>query len=229
MRFVLLPGMDGTGQLFSALTEIWAEDSPPLIVSYPPDQLLDYPALQSYALRSISSGEPYVLVAESFSGPIAIGIGATRPPSLKGIVLCSTFVRRPFGRIGAWLSYFVSHFLFRLGKLSDVATRFLLRREGLASQQVDAFQKAIREVLPEVLSHRIKQVLKIDVSEALRCCDVPILYVHSIRDGLLPRHRDFLINKGSNIQTINIDSGHFVLQTRPHEALRAIRDFSAAL
>lgn len=229
MRFILLPGMDGTGQLFSPLTEIWQANPPPFIVSYPPDKLLDYPALESYVLRSLLADEPYVLVAESFSGPIAISIGSVRPPNLKGIVLCSTFVRRPYGRMGVWLSPLMSHSLFCLGKMSDAVARFLLRREGLDTQQVDFFQKAIEKVLPEVMAHRIKQVLKVDVSEKLRSCNVPILYVHSLRDGLLPHSREFLTDRKLNIQSVNIDSGHFVLQSKPQESLKAIRAFAEAL
>ena len=37
-----------------------------------------------------------VLLAESFSGPIAIRVAADPPPGLAGVILCGTFAKNPF-------------------------------------------------------------------------------------------------------------------------------------
>lgn len=47
------------------------------------------------ARAALPSDEPFVLVGESFSGPIAISLAASSLPQLKGLVLCCTFVRNP--------------------------------------------------------------------------------------------------------------------------------------
>ncbi|UUZ51553.1 alpha/beta hydrolase [Massilia sp. B-10] len=39
--------------------------------------------------------EPYFLLGESFSGPVAIALAAERPPMLLGLILSCTFARNP--------------------------------------------------------------------------------------------------------------------------------------
>jgi pimeloyl-ACP methyl ester carboxylesterase len=43
----------------------------------------------------VPAGEDYVLLAESFSGPVAIEIAAIHPTNLKALVLSATFVFKP--------------------------------------------------------------------------------------------------------------------------------------
>src|SRR4051812_11267801 len=97
VKFIFLPGMDGTGLLFEPLLRLWKEDAPPLVISYPSDQLLGYDALESLVGSRLIERDPYILIAESFGGPIAMRIAARRPPNLRGLVLSATFVREPRG------------------------------------------------------------------------------------------------------------------------------------
>ena len=45
---VLLPGMDGTGSLFSDFVAARGELIQPVVVAYPPQQVLDYAQLDVY-------------------------------------------------------------------------------------------------------------------------------------------------------------------------------------
>lgn len=92
---VLLPGMDGTGGLFSEFLEALGPGLHPIVVPYPPDQPLDYSQLESIVRSRLPSDQPFVLLAESFSGPIAISIAASAPRGLLGLVLCCSFARSP--------------------------------------------------------------------------------------------------------------------------------------
>jgi len=91
---VLLPGLDGTGELFadfvSALDGIRTR-----VISYPADRAMDYAQHEAFARAKLPADEDYVLLAESFSGPVGIAIAASRPPRLKGFILCVSFAANP--------------------------------------------------------------------------------------------------------------------------------------
>ena len=97
MKVVLLPGLDGTGRLFAPLLRA-LPGLEPIVVSYPCREVLDVQGLL-HVIEGALPTEPYILVAESFSGPLAVRVAARRPLGLRGLVLVASFVRSPLGRI----------------------------------------------------------------------------------------------------------------------------------
>ena len=76
---VLLPGMDGTGDLFAPLLSALPPALRTIVVRYPCDRPL------GYAGRTRGpKDQPFVLLGESFSGPIAAAIAAARRPACAG-------------------------------------------------------------------------------------------------------------------------------------------------
>jgi pimeloyl-ACP methyl ester carboxylesterase len=92
---VLLPGLDGTGDLFAPVVNALGPSVPTQIVRYPLSDASDYATCEAIARASLPTDRSYVLLGESFSGPIAVSIAATAPPRLGGLILCSTFVCNP--------------------------------------------------------------------------------------------------------------------------------------
>jgi hypothetical protein len=82
VKLVLLTGMDGTGDLFEPLIKA-LPGIEIQVIRYPLDRSLSYPELLSLVTSSLSGSEPFALLAESFSTPIAIQLAAKRPPNLK--------------------------------------------------------------------------------------------------------------------------------------------------
>ncbi len=68
---VLLPGMDGTGELFAPFLSSLAGICSVQVIRYPRDADLTYAELQQYVMNQLPVSEPITLIAESFSGPIA--------------------------------------------------------------------------------------------------------------------------------------------------------------
>ena len=95
IALVLLPGMDGTGQLFGRFLEALGPEVRAIVIAYPPAQNLDYSQLEAFVRSKLPSDQPFVILGESFSGPIAVSIAASPPDGLRGIVLCCSFVRNP--------------------------------------------------------------------------------------------------------------------------------------
>ena len=76
---VLLPGLDGTGKLFAELVKSLDPGVSAIVVAYPRDQPMGYEELDTLVMSVLNKLPPdqrYVLLGESFSGPLAIRIAA---------------------------------------------------------------------------------------------------------------------------------------------------------
>lgn len=99
MQLLLLSGMDGTGRLFGPLLRALPSSLSPVVGAYPADRPYGYAELLPLVEAAAPAGAEYVVVGESFSGLLALMLAAQRPPGLRGIVLCESFVRSPPNRI----------------------------------------------------------------------------------------------------------------------------------
>lgn len=220
---VLLPGMDGSGSLFGDFTSVMAART--VVMSYPHDRPLDYEELVAFVRDKLPVGEPFILVGESFSGPVALMLAASQPPWLRAVVLVCSFARSPAPALPAALRPFVASIPFwrvpvawgaalLLGRFSSARLRALLT-------------DAIHAVSASVWKARLEAVLAIDVTQRLREIQVPLLYLRASEDRVVPRSAAELIMRGcSNARISEIEGPHFLLQTKPHEAAAAVRQFA---
>ncbi|SMR82489.1 hypothetical protein SAMN04488030_2842 [Aliiroseovarius halocynthiae] len=213
MNIVLLPGLDGTGSLLVEIRDLLASHYPVTALSYPTD-MATYDELQQWVMRSLPDGN-FVLVAESFSGPLAAMIRAKNLPNHLGTVFVATFARSP-RRVPSCLTYLLrivpvrSLFLARLvqpalmGKWSDV--EFAKR-----------FAQAMAIIPAKTLSRRLAEVLNVDVTSELRMSSAPMSYLRATHDRLIPAKMsgDFAAN-GSQLS--DVDGPHFLLQANASDA-----------
>jgi len=95
MKIVLLPGLDGTGDLFSHFRRALPQTYNVQTVMYPFKEGLGYDVLAEYTADVLPVNEPFVLLAESFSGPIGVAMAAEQLPQMKGLILVNTFLSNP--------------------------------------------------------------------------------------------------------------------------------------
>src|SRR6202000_2904266 len=76
---VLLPGLHGTGKLFTEFVEALRSTVDCVVVAYPKDQPLGYGELEGLVISALPKDRSFVLLGESFSGPLAIRIAARLP------------------------------------------------------------------------------------------------------------------------------------------------------
>ncbi len=224
-HLVFLPGMDGSGLLFQPLVDKLPHGFSPHVMAYPPKHFLDYPDLEAYVLPKLPVDAPYVIVAESFGGPLAVRIASHQPTGLRGLVLSATFVRPPRGLLGLAAKPLLGPYLFRKRLLSTIGP-WLLKLQGLQKWQVELLIKALSHATPDILTKRLKAALSADVAARLHHCPVPVLCFSGKRDLLVPHQAGEDIKAANeNVQIIELDTPHFLLQDQPDSALRLILKF----
>ncbi|MEW6747201.1 MAG: alpha/beta hydrolase [Planctomycetota bacterium] len=226
---VLLPGMDGTATLFQPFQKALPPEAVTRSVSYPSDRIASYSELQGYLRSGLDLDSPYVIVAESFSGPLAIEHAAGRPPNLCGLVLVASFGANPLPVPLRWLGLFA----YRIGSRFRVPAwlvRFLLLGRESPGELVDMTCRAIRSVRREVLADRIRQVLRVNAAPLLRSISVPVLCVGGSHDRLVGQRSLAQIKLGApHVSSVILDGPHMLLQARPQEAVDKILEFLGSI
>lgn len=221
---VLLPGLDGTGVLFRPLLPFLSPEFQPVVVAYPPDRRLGYRELLPVVLAALPRSGPFLILGESFSGPLALLAAATRPAGLVGVVLCASFVRSPLRFGSTWLAPLVRPFAFRL------CPQFVTARVLLGAWSTPALRALLAEALstvrPGVLAHRVRAVLRIDVLKELQACPVPVLYIRASHDRVVSARALTCITAARpGVQVAQLAAPHLALQTQPGAASSAISSF----
>jgi pimeloyl-ACP methyl ester carboxylesterase len=213
--------MDGTGTLFSNFITALGEPIKPVVIAYPTERALDYAQLEAHVRERLPANEPFVLLGESFSGPIAISIVANPPHNLAGLILCCSFARNPRPAL-AGLKPFTT---FVPSLTATLASPFLLGRYSTAALrlQLDA---ALKQVPPHVMQARLRAVIDIDVTESLKQVRVPIHYLRATYDRLVPQSAGALISSiAPQTRIVSADGPHMLLQACAIAAARIVTDF----
>src|SRR6476620_579029 len=99
-RIVLLPGLDGTGALFDDFVRAAPATVRCDVVSLPQEPL-GYAELVERIAPRLQLGPDTIVLAESFSGPLAILLAERQ--QIAALVLCNSFVTPPRPRAFAAL------------------------------------------------------------------------------------------------------------------------------
>lgn len=227
VTLILLPGMDGTGDLFEPLLSELGSSLETRVVRYPSSEPLDYEALTAIARRSLPSAGPFVILGESFSGPIAIWLASERPAGLAGLVLCASFVSSPIG----WSRSFGSLLeVVPLGRLVHWFAPWKLMGRFRTPGQTSLLLRTLARVPDRVLRARVRAVMAVDVSSQLAQVEVRIMYLQGTEDGLIKQSAvDELVRIAPSIAVRRVTGPHCLLQCSAHHAAREIRDFALGL
>lgn len=219
---VLLPGMDGTGELFAPLVRAMNPSIPTLVVRYP-DVPGDYAAHELVARDALPSEQPYVLLGESFSGPIAVSIAASRPEHCVGVILCASFLTspnpllRPLRPILSW---------WPPQKVPSFAAEAMLMGRYVTPALREAHRQALAQASPATLVARLDAIATVDVRATLESVQVPVLYLRASEDRLVPSAAgDAVMRHARQGRVVELEGPHFLLQTAPDRAAREIQAF----
>jgi pimeloyl-ACP methyl ester carboxylesterase len=227
LTIVLLPGMDGTGSLFEPFISALGGEFRVQVVRYPTVGALGYDALEEHARGVLPTSGPFVLLGESFSGPIAVSIAASRPPGLIGLILCATFVRNPLPFLRP-LRFLAGALPVKLAPLAVLSAALL---GSFATPQLRAaLAAAMSQVSSQALGARLRAVLSVDASVKLQAVDVPLLYLQARHDRLVPRSALAHIQRlFPATQVAQVNAPHFLLQAAPQDAATVVGAFARSL
>jgi pimeloyl-ACP methyl ester carboxylesterase len=220
---VLLPGLDGTGKLFAEFLKALDLRIGAHVVPYPPDVPLGYGELESLVRAALPTHGPFVLLGESFSGPLAIRIAARPPPALKGLILCVTFASNPYPRL-AWARRLAA--FLPLKSLPRWVRAPLMWGSASPSKAPRQSERAMAGVNAAVIRRRIGALLSVDETATLAKISVPTLVLCATRDRVVSKAATLRIMRGiRHAQRVDVVGPHLLLQTCPQECAAAVLKF----
>jgi len=228
VKLILMPGMDGTGELFSPLLQALGNSLESSVLRYPTDEPLGYSELLARVRGELPKSGPFVLLGESFSGPLALMLAAESPPGLRGVILCASFATNPIRWLPRPAAPLVRSFCFRL------MPRFAQVKAVLGRYQTSELRallaKANSAVKPSVMAARARAILAVDVLEQFKACPYPILYLRGQRDRVVRKHvvKSLLLQRPA-LQVVMLPAPHLILQVAPKESVQAIHEFVRAV
>jgi pimeloyl-[acyl-carrier protein] methyl ester esterase len=225
----ILPGLDGTTRMLDVFiaAACAAGFGSVHAIAYPPDRPLGYAELETFARAALPRETPFVLLGESFSGPIAIAIAADPPPNLVGLVLSTTFARAPVPLLAPFapLTRFAPTHALPKAALSAV----LLGRWSTHELR-RTLRTALADVAPSVQRARAAAAMRVDMSDRLARIAVPTLTLKANHDRLLRAGAGRQLLAGiANARQVAVDGPHLLLQTRTGRCAEEIARFIGTL
>jgi pimeloyl-ACP methyl ester carboxylesterase len=226
-RVVLLPGLDGTGRLFAPLLRELPAHLTVDVIAFPERSALGYEGLLAHVNEKLPEVGDFIVVAESFSGPLAIMLAAEHPRGLRGLVLCATFTTLASSWLQAALPAvsIVPPHAIPVRPLS-----WLLAGSAATAELRTMLRESLRSVPAEVLKARARAALNIDVRAQAKDLTSPVMLIRPNADRLIPADIYDRTEKAlPNPRVRRLNGPHFVLQTCPSACANEIRQFLEAV
>lgn len=219
-HLVLLPGLDGTGEPFEPLLQALDANATTSVVRYRGE--LSFDEYVESAAKALP--ERAVVVAESFSGPVAIAVAARHPDKIRGLVLCATFAVGPLRTLLRAARFMPARAFAPNPLLPQILRHFCFN--GVDTQLLASALAATRSVTPALMRARLTCLAGVDVRPLLPRITKPVLYLRASRDRIVGSGlgRE-LTSQLPNATVVEIEGPHLLLQTRPHECAAAMMSF----
>ncbi len=225
LTLLLLPGMDGTGELFADCAKLLPDWIEPRVVSYPRDRKLSYDQLLPILKSALPTDGPFAILAESFSTPLTVKFAAEAPPQMRALLLCAGFVSPPRRNVLRRVALILAPVLFGI-ELPERACRHFLVGDTAPKILIDGIRAAVSRVASGVLAHRLRSVLTCNVERELRSVSVPLLYIRGIEDRLVHRTSFKEIQQMKpDVLLASVEAPHLILQAKPHDAIDVVVRF----
>lgn len=227
--WVFLPGLDGTGTLLEPVLQYIPDGVRAIIVRYPTSTPSDASELLEIIEAAIPANEEFALIAESFTGPLALKIAGSNLPGLRALVLCASFARAPvaltFPAIACSLFSMMAMALRHFKIPVWLIRWFLLGNEH--AELAPKVRQALGSVSPGAFASRFKVLLEFNDEFAPATVEAPILYIRPTQDRIL-RGKDLAVvsQRYPRVQVHEVESPHLVLQCKAKASVALIADFA---
>lgn len=235
-RFILLPGLDGSGSAYTWLKTKMLQSSVKneniIAVNYNDETTYDN-IINNVRGLIATSALPVVIIAESFAGPLALSLASEYPDKVKKLVLSASFGVKPVCTYIPTLNLN----LFKLFPKSLVPLNMIppsiLHDFLLNSYAHDDMKRVMAGIYntskQDVLDKRTKEVVSLPSKwddKWTTFIDTDTLILKPKNDRVLNKSNSDVLRKNlMNSELIEIDGPHLLLQTHAEEAWNHICDF----
>lgn len=225
MKLVLLPGLDGTGDLFTPLLDELSMFQCE-VIQLPLSGGQDYPSITASVREQLPS-EEFILIAESFSGPIAATLAMENIRYLKSVIFVATFLSTPRKPLLMIAQHLPLKLLSTL-PFSGFFIRELLLGHNTSNPLIDLFKDTIKALPRSLISHRIQSILSLNANK--NRCELQVAYLQASSDKLVPANKALEFQRRFNNITIKTVKGsHLILQANPSECAVVISELVSVL
>ncbi len=223
MQLLLLPGLDGTCKLFSRFMHMRPPTFSCEVLAYD-DGFTKFDDYVNAVKMRLSADAKTVLIAESFSGPIAAQIASRCRDRIAGVVFAASFVKPPHASL-LNLAEIAPTLLFNLMR-ETLVNHFCVN--GVHDKVVlDEAKAVVGALASEVIKRRL-MLLGSLAKLQLAPIDIPVLSLRATQDRLITQAATSSITTTfPKTISIDVEAPHFLLQTRPEECWRHVEKFVA--
>lgn len=221
----LLPGLDGSGDLFGPLLERLPGST--RVVRYPLETAT-WEDFVASALEQIDTEAPFVLFAESASGLIALRLLAEHGARCRGFVACAAFLTNPAPLRTALAA--IPGLVRLLGAPPAWAIRTLLLTREADQALTEEVARVLARVPPETVVARLHLVRALEPERY--AFDFPHVYVRGQRDRIVSRRSqvEWLEHvRGSSDRAVEVAGPHLLAQEEPAQVARLLVELADRL
>ena len=223
MKVVLIPGMDGTGGLFSPLLDELPSDIETQIICL--NELTNIaPTEQALEIATLIGNDEVIILSESYSGFITYHLSLLPNINIKHIIFAASFLENP-----TWLSRLNKALplnLVRTGLIPSTFLSTLLFGQRNNTRLVGLFLSCLKSVSNSTLRLRISTVANLVRPKKLM--SIPCTYVQANKDYLVSnRSSDAFKELCVDLRIIRAGGGHFIVQSNPSLFSKLIQDVIA--
>lgn len=226
LKTLLLPGLDGNATLFRSFQQFLAKDLSIQALALPEEGEQDPISLMDRLSSRIDWEDSLVLVAESFSGPLAYQLYLRNRTNIKAMIFVASFLSRPNPLLS--LAKILPLRCFPLQRPPAFALRRFCLGLQCPQEVVSEVQAAISQTPQETLARRLLALNSLPLPQEK--IEVPCLLLQANRDLLISKRTQKTFEQVCrSLKVRNVDGPHFLLQANPQEAAREISEFLASL
>jgi pimeloyl-ACP methyl ester carboxylesterase len=231
---VMLPGLDGTGELFVTQTPQLSRYFDIRCLKIPVSNRQDWPDLGRSVIqliRGIQARRPVYLCGESFGGCLALQVAMTAPELLSHLVVinpASALRRQAWLRWTTQYTHYVPDWLFRSS--GAIALSLLANFDRIEPSMQQLFAQTVRPIPQDCVTWRINMLHRFEASsERLKRVLAPTALLASGRDRIFPSAREAVLLKQSLPQAKVFslpESGHVCLLEKDVDLTRCLKALS---
>lgn len=162
------------------------------------------------------------LVAESFSGPIAISLLAKKEMKFSASVLSATFCKSPLPLLSQ-MSKYLPEIVFTSNPVSNAILDLLVTGRNASLEVRNKAKELLETVSPSQFQNRVNIVNEVDVTNELKDIELPLLYIQATKDKVVFKDSGTEIMKhAKDVKIEKVEGSHMILQTQPEKCAELI-------